>query len=60
MFEFCAARPQLHSGSIVFIDDSPATSEGEITGKGKYVAQYLAQIGIKPFTFGWQTAWLMP
>lgn len=59
MFEFCAARPKLHSGSIVFIDDSPMT-DMVVSGKGTYVAQYLKQLGVSPFTFGYQAAWIMP
>lgn len=59
MFEFCAALPKLHAGSIVFIDDSPMT-DMVISGKGKYVAQYLKQLGVSPFTFGYQAAWIIP
>lgn len=59
MFEFCAALPKLHAGSIVFIDDSPMT-DMVVSGKGTYVAQYLKQLGVSPFTFGYQAAWIMP
>ena len=48
------------TGTAVTTRPSPATADGEITGKGAYVAQYLKQLGIRPFTFGWQAAWLMP
>lgn len=60
MFEFCAAQPKLHSGSIVFIDDSPIELETPVGGKGVYVAKYFAHLGIPPFVFGYQTAWKMP
>lgn len=60
MFEFCAALPKLFKGAIVFIDDSPMNDSGQIGGKGMYVAQYLKQIGILPFTSGYQVAWLLP
>lgn len=60
MFEFCSAKPRLHSGSIVFIDDSPTTSDHQTGGKGSYVAQYFKQLGVAPFTFGYQIAWIMP
>lgn len=60
LFEFCAALPHLFKGSIVFIDDSPMRENGQINGKGMYVAQYLKQLGILPFTTGYQIAWLMP
>lgn len=60
MFEFCAARPRLRSGSIVFIDDSPMDQNFEINGKGRYVHEYFRQIGVAPFTFAYQTAWIMP
>lgn len=60
MFEFCAARPRLKLGSIVFIDDSPTASDFQVGGKGAYVAQYFKQIGVAPFTYGYQIAWIMP
>jgi len=59
LFEFTAALPQLHPGSIVFIDDSPVSPDWQITGKGTYVAQYMKHLGIRPFTFGYQAAWIM-
>ncbi len=60
MFEFCAAQPNLHSGSIIFIDDSPMNEEYSVGGKGKYVSQYFTHLGVPPFVFGYQTAWKMP
>lgn len=60
LFEFCAALPKLHSGSIVFIDDSPTMTGYVVTGKGRYVAAYLRQLDIMPFTWGYQAAWIMP
>jgi hypothetical protein len=60
MFEFTSAMKRLHSGSIVFIDDSPANPQLKITGKGLLVAQYMEQRGIRPFTVGYQAAWIMP
>ncbi len=59
LFEFCAARPRLHSGSIVFIDDSPMGPDG-IGGKGAFVYKYFQHLGIQPFTWGYQIAWIMP
>lgn len=58
--ELCAAMPRLHKNSIVFVDDSPAKAPGGITGKGMYVYQYFKQLGVNPFTFGYQAAWLVP
>lgn len=60
MMELTAAHPYLHSGSIVFVDDSPMNSNMEVGGKGLYVAQYFRQLGLMPFTFGYQVAWVMP
>lgn len=60
MFEFCAARPRLHPGSIVFIDDTPVGADYSISGKGAYVAEYFKHLGIAPFTWGYQMAWIMP
>lgn len=61
LFEFCSAKPFLKSGSIVFIDDSPIIGpEFSVGGKGKYVAEYFKQLGIHPFTVGYQIAWIMP
>ena len=59
LFEFCAARPRLSKGSIVFIDDSPMGPDG-VGGKGVYVAKWFEQIGIVPFTWGYQVAWILP
>ena len=60
LFEFCAARPHLHPGSILFIDDSPMGQDWIVAGKGRYVAQYMKQLAVNPFTFGYQVAYLMP
>lgn len=60
LFEFCAARPRLRPGSIVFIDDSPMGPGFEVGGKGAFVANWFKQIGVAPFTFGYQIAWIMP
>ena len=60
LFEFLSARPRLHPGSIVFIDDSPITADSKIIGKGMYVAQYLEKLSIRPFTTGYQAAWVLP
>lgn len=59
LFEFCAARPRLHSGSIVFIDDTPMTADG-VGGKGMYVYEWFKHLGVQPFTWGYQIAWIMP
>lgn len=61
LFEFCSAKPRLRSGSIVFIDDSPIVgSEFKVGGKGAFVADYFKQLGVTPFTVGYQIAWIMP
>jgi len=60
LFEFCAARPRLRPGSIVFIDDSPMGPGFEVGGKGAFVAKWFKQIDVAPFTFGYQIAWIMP
>lgn len=60
MFELLSARKHLISGSIVFVDDSPVGPDFEVQGKGRYVAEYFKQMGIQPFTFAYQVAWLMP
>lgn len=60
LFELCAAMPKLHKGSIVFVDDSPTTTLGDVGGKGRYVHRYFKQLGVHPFTFGYQSAWIMP
>lgn len=60
MFELTAAMRNLHKNSIVFVDDSPMHVGSHIGGKGLYVAQYFKQMGIYPFTTGYQAAWLMP
>jgi len=60
LMELTAAQPFLHAGSIVFVDDSPMNSTMEVGGKGLYVAQYFRQLGIMPFTFGYQAAWIVP
>lgn len=60
LFEFCSAKPRLKSGSIVFIDDSPMGPNFEVGGKGAFVANYFKQLGVPPFTMGYQIAWIMP
>lgn len=60
LMELTAAMPRLHSGSIVFVDDSPMAEGWIVTGKGRFVAEYMRHLGVNPFTFGYQTAWLMP
>jgi hypothetical protein len=60
LFELCAAMPKLHKDSIVFIDDTPMEDDGSVSGKGAYVHRYFKQLGILPFTSGYQIAWLMP
>jgi hypothetical protein len=59
LFELLAAMPRLHKNSIVFIDDSPVTN-GDLGGKGLHVARFMKHLGILPFTFDYQVAWLMP
>lgn len=60
LMELTSARPRLRSGSIVFIDDSPMEQGFVVGGKGKYVAEYFKEIGVAPFTFAYQIAWVMP
>jgi predicted O-methyltransferase YrrM len=60
LMELTSALPWLHSGSIVFVDDSPMSPNMEVGGKGLYVAHYFHKLGITPFTFGYQVAWVMP
>lgn len=60
MMEFASARPRLKSGSIVFVDDSPMNPDFTVAGKGTYLAQYFKQLGMIPFTFAYQAAWIMP
>lgn len=60
LMEFTACRHLLCKNSIVFVDDSPVNAAFEIHGKGMYVAQYMAKFGVRPFTYGYQAAWLMP
>lgn len=60
LFEFCAARPNLKPGSIVCVDDSLVAEGLVVTGKGRYVAEYMKHIGVNPFTWGYQVAWIMP
>lgn len=59
LMELLSARPRLHTGSIVFIDDSPVQNE-IIVGKARYVAEYFTHLGVVPFTTGYQAAWIMP
>lgn len=58
--EFTAAKHLLGRDSIVFVDDSPINSTFEVQGKGLYLGQYMRHLGIRPFAFGYQAAWLMP
>lgn len=60
LMEFCSARKRLKSGSIVFIDDSPMNPDFTVGGKGMYLAQYFKQLGVVPFTFAYQVAYIMP
>lgn len=59
LFEFCAARPRLRTGSIVFIDDSPMGPDG-VGGKGAFVHKWFQHLGVQPFTWGYQIAFIMP
>lgn len=60
LMELTSAMPRLHAGSIVFVDDSPMTPDFQVQGKGMYIAEYFDKLGVKPFTFAYQTAWIMP
>lgn len=58
LFELTAAMPKLKRNSIVFVDDSPVGINFRVGGKGMYVADFMARLGIQPFAFGYQIAWL--
>ena len=60
LFELTAAMPNLRRNSIVFVDDSPMGHDFRIRGKAMYVAEFMAKLGIRPFTLGYQVAWLWP
>ncbi len=60
LMELLSAMPRLHKGSIVFVDDSPMTPEFVVQGKGMYIAEYFKKLDVMPFTFGYQSAWIMP
>lgn len=60
LMELVSARKRLVPGSIVFIDDSPMEGDFVVNGKGKYVAEYFRSLDVPPFTFAYQTAWIMP
>lgn len=60
IMELLSARKRLQTGSIVFVDDSPVGQDFVVQGKGKYVAEYFREMGVAPFTFAYQVAWIMP
>jgi hypothetical protein len=55
--ELAAARPCLGPGSIVAVDDNFMTSDGGFVGKGMFVAEWFAQVGIAPLFTGYQFIW---
>lgn len=57
--ELTSAIPLLKPGSIVFVDDAP-WQNGDIGGKGAYIAQYMKAINVPLITFGYQAAWKLP
>lgn len=60
IMELLSARKRLQPGSIVFVDDSPVGQDFVVQGKGRYVAEYFREMGVAPFTFAYQVAWLVP
>jgi hypothetical protein len=59
LMELTAAMPMLRRNSIVFVDDSPMGPGLKVQGKGLYVAEFMEKLGIHPFAFAYQVAWLL-
>lgn len=71
MKELIAATPLISSNTLILLDDSPSyasfffdkgqmklASNQKIGGKGKYIANYMENIGKKPVAQAYQVAWL--
>lgn len=52
IFELMAVTPLLQTGSLVMVDDNP-----DDNGKGKYIKQYMDNIGNKMVYQGYQYIW---
>lgn len=71
MKELLAVGHLVNANTMMLVDDSPTsatfyidagqiklTSPQRIGGKGKYIAQYMEDIGSKPIYQGYQAAWM--
>ena len=71
MKELVAAASLIGPGTLVVVDDAPSeakfillenklsfVTQPEISGKGKYVADYAKTIGLKPVFSGYQAGWI--
>lgn len=71
MKELLAASPLISSNTLILLDDSPSyatfffdkgqmklASTQKIGGKGKYIANYMENIGLSPIAQSYQVAWL--
>jgi hypothetical protein len=52
--EFCAIMPNLSRGTIVVVDDNT-----EKSGKGRYIAEFMEDVGIKKVIDDYQIAWIL-
>jgi len=55
--ELIAARPCLHKGSIVAIDDNLYLADGGMTGRGYLAMQWFEHLNIAPVHRGHQLVW---
>ena len=53
--ELCALLPKLRPGCLVVVDDNA----GPI-GKGAYVREWMAAIGVRPLFDAYQVGWVLP
>lgn len=71
MKELLAVESMVNANTLILVDDSPTSatfyidagqlklvSPLRIGGKGKYIANYMEDIGAKPIYHGYQAAWL--
>jgi hypothetical protein len=71
MKELLAVGPLVNANTFILVDDSPTSatffldagqlklvSPQRIGGKGKYIATYMEDIGIRPIYQGYQAAWM--
>jgi hypothetical protein len=69
--ELLAAAPLINTNTFILVDDSPTSanffmqagqltlvSPQRISGKGKYIASYMQDIGSTPIYQGYQAAWM--